>query len=160
MWHGSRISLCSLSLSPLTLACRVPPHHALKTVAKNMTRQPEKPRTMPGPCWTNRQVEKVRDVDSPPPIAVLLVCLCVFVCVGQRRWTGSALFVCNLGWDIKRCRHRSGRATGCNSVKQPFQYHGLLHRWSQYFRREPANVDPLDRSLELATPSASSSHSW
>ena len=68
-------------------------------------------------------------------------------------------FVCNLGWDIKRCRHRSGRATGCNSVKPPFQYHGLLHRWSQYFRREPANVDPLDRSLELAaTPSASSSH--
>ena len=33
--------------------------------------------------------KKVVDVDSPRLIAVLLVCLYVFVCVGQRRWAGS-----------------------------------------------------------------------
>ena len=40
MWHGT----CSW----------VPPHRVLEAVAQNMTRQPEMPRTMPGPCWTNR----------------------------------------------------------------------------------------------------------
>ena len=75
--------------------CRVPPHHVLKTVAKNMTRQPEKlhdsevqmPRTMPGPCWTNTQVEKSWRCRLPTAIAVLLVC------VGQRRCAGSDVFL-------------------------------------------------------------------
>ena len=70
-------------------------------------------------------------------------------------WTTTLSRFCHISCAIsvatqKTCRHRSGRPTGCNSVKQPFQYHDLLHRSSQYFRREPANVDPLNRTLALS----------
>ena len=70
-------------------------------------------------------------------------------------WTTTLSRFCHISCAIsvatqKTCPHRSGRPTGCNSVKQPFQYHDLLHRSSQYFRREPANVDPLDRTLALS----------
>ena len=58
--------------------------------------------------------------------------------------------MCAICVEMKTCRHRSGRATGCNSLEQPFQYHGLLNRLSQCLPSEPANVDSLDRSLKLS----------
>ena len=44
----------------------------------------------------------------------------------------------------------SGRATGSNLVKQPFQYHGLLIGQSWCCFREQKHVDPVGRRLELS----------
>ena len=44
----------------------------------------------------------------------------------------------------------SGRATGCNSVEQPFHYHGLLNRLTWCFCGEPGTYIDLGRSLELS----------
>ena len=70
-------------------------------------------------------------------------------------WTTTLSRFCHISCAIsvetqKHVGIAAAERTGCNSVKQPFQDHRLLHRWSQYFTREPANVDPLDRSLELS----------
>ena len=53
-------------------------------------------------------------------------------------WTATLSTFCQKSFTFtvateKRCRHRSGRAAGCISVKQSFQYHGLLNRWIRYF---------------------------
>ena len=64
--HGVRTELDWCARLWHVLFFRVPSHRVIKTLAQNMTRQPEKlhdsevqlQRTMPGPCWTNRSVEK------------------------------------------------------------------------------------------------------